>query len=74
MKPPIAMHEAMRRNREAAGLSQRELAERAHTFQSVLWRYEKGLAQPTLYTALDLARVLGLTLEEYLGLREIPDK
>lgn len=74
MKTPIPIHEAMRRNREAAGLSLRELAARAHTHHQILSRYERGLALPNLYTALDLARALGLTLEEYLGLRGPPDK
>jgi transcriptional regulator with XRE-family HTH domain len=47
---------AIRTAREAAGLSKRELARRAHTSPAAIVAYESGAREPTLPT---LARVLG---------------
>ena len=66
----ILIHEAMRQARVEAGLSQGELAERANVYQCSLSKYERGLQVPRLYTAIQLSEALGLSLEEYLGLRE----
>lgn len=65
----VPIHEAMRRARLRAGLSQRELARRANTYQSRISKYENGTALPNIYTAIDLADTLGVGLEEYLGLK-----
>ena len=50
--------------REAAGLTQRELAERAGLTQHVsVSRYERGVARPDLETAARLARALEVSLD-----------
>lgn len=70
--PPTPIHEAMRRARMEAGLSERELARRAGTYQALVSRYELGQTVPNIYTAMDLADALGVSLEVYLGLRDPP--
>jgi ribosome-binding protein aMBF1 (putative translation factor) len=49
--------------REARGLSQRQLAERMGTTQSVVGRLESGGSRPTLATLERVAEALGLVLE-----------
>jgi transcriptional regulator with XRE-family HTH domain len=49
--------------REARGLSQRELAERMGTMQSVVGRLEAGGSRPTIVTLERVAHALGLQLE-----------
>ena len=49
--------------REARGLSQRELAERMGTTQSVVGRLEAGGSRPTIVTLERVAHALGLRLE-----------
>lgn len=53
----------VREMREARGLSQRELAERMATTQSVVGRLESGGSRPTLATLERVAGALGLRLE-----------
>lgn len=57
----------IRRNRDAAGMSQRELARRASLSLDAVHRIEHGTRQPTLKTFLDLASALGTTPVELLG-------
>lgn len=54
--------EAVRRERERAGLSQRELAARMHSTQSVIARLEAGAVTPTLETLDRVAAALGIEL------------
>jgi transcriptional regulator with XRE-family HTH domain len=49
--------------REARGLSQRELAERMGTTQSLVGRLEAGGSRPTIVTLERVAHALGLQLE-----------
>jgi ribosome-binding protein aMBF1 (putative translation factor) len=49
--------------REAMGLSQRELAERMGTTQSVIARLEGGGSRPSLTTLERIAEALGMTIE-----------
>ncbi|MDQ6900829.1 MAG: helix-turn-helix domain-containing protein [Candidatus Dormibacteraeota bacterium] len=53
----------IRELREARQLSQRELAERMGTTQSVVGRLEAGGSKPTLVTLERVAQALGLRLE-----------
>ncbi len=55
--------EEVRRLREAAGLSQRELAERMGSSQSVVARLEAGGVEPTLATLDRVAAALGADLD-----------
>jgi transcriptional regulator with XRE-family HTH domain len=53
----------VRELRVARGLSQRELAERISTTQSVVGRLETGGSRPTIVTLERVAAALGLRLE-----------
>jgi ribosome-binding protein aMBF1 (putative translation factor) len=53
----------IRELREARQLSQRQLAERMGTTQSVVGRLEAGGSKPTLVTLERVAQALGLRLE-----------
>lgn len=53
----------IRELREARQLSQRELAERMGTTQSVVGRLEAGGSRPTLVTLERIAQALGVRLE-----------
>jgi ribosome-binding protein aMBF1 (putative translation factor) len=52
----------VRRQREAAGLTRRQLADRAGMTQSVIARLEAGGTEPTLATSDRVAKALGLQL------------
>jgi len=54
--------ELLRQARERAGLSQRQLAERAGTAQSVIARIERGLTSPTWDTLERLLEAAGFEL------------
>lgn len=54
--------EAIRSERERAGLSQRELAERMKSTQPVVARLESGAVTPTLDTLDRVAAALGIEL------------
>lgn len=51
--------------RLAAGLSQKELAERCQLEQPHVSRYESGRHEPSLETAVRLAGALGVSLDEF---------
>ncbi|HVC76303.1 MAG TPA: helix-turn-helix transcriptional regulator [Candidatus Micrarchaeaceae archaeon] len=53
----------VRELREANGLSQRELAERMHTTQSVIARLEAGGSKPSLSTLERVAMALGTSVD-----------
>ncbi|HLF99636.1 MAG TPA: helix-turn-helix transcriptional regulator [Acidimicrobiia bacterium] len=53
---------AIRRERERVGLSQRQLAERMKSTQSVVARLEAGAVTPTLVTLDRVASALGVEL------------
>lgn len=59
----MALHEA----RTKAKLSQRDLAERLHTTQSVISRMESGNANTTIAKLRDYAEACGGTLQVKIG-------
>ena len=65
---PTPFAQRLRRAREQAGLTQRELAERIGVRQDVLSRVERGLYVGTDLTVVAMARVLGLDEQELLEL------
>jgi transcriptional regulator with XRE-family HTH domain len=60
----------IRRLREAAAMSQGELAKKAKVSREYLNRLESGKYDPTLGTLTRLARALGVKLTALLGARE----
>src|SRR3979490_2316867 len=63
--------ELLRQARERAGLSQRELAQRAGTAQSVVARIERGLTSPTWDTLERLLEAAGYELAAQLEPRVV---
>jgi transcriptional regulator with XRE-family HTH domain len=63
--------ELVRTAREQAGLSQRELAHRAGTAQSVIARIELGLASPTWETLTRLLGAAGFDLDARIAARPV---
>jgi transcriptional regulator with XRE-family HTH domain len=61
------MGQRLQRLRRAAGLTQAELAERAGVPLKSVLNWEQDRRQPRLDAAADLARLLGVTLEELLA-------
>ena len=57
----------IRRTRNSAGLSQRELARRAGLSMDAVHRIENGSRQPNLKTFLELSNALGTSPTELLG-------
>jgi len=53
----------IREARRRAGLSQRELARRMHTSQSVIARWESGATRPSFDTVVRIARACGFELD-----------
>lgn len=57
----------LRQARQAAGLTQREVAGRAGVQQSVVSAYESGAREPSLATLSSLIEACGVSLEVHLG-------
>ncbi|HET7385934.1 MAG TPA: helix-turn-helix transcriptional regulator [Nocardioidaceae bacterium] len=66
-------NDLVREARKRAGLSQRELAEKAGTTQSALSRLERGRSAPSFDTVLRLVRLCGLDLDIMLVERDDSD-
>jgi len=63
----------LRTARDRAGLSQRDLAARAGTAQSVVARIESGTTSPTIDTLTRLLSACGFTLDVQLALDPVQD-
>ena len=59
--------------RTRAGLTQRELAKRAETAQSVVARIERGQSDPSWETLMGLLAAAGFSLHGELALHSTPD-
>jgi transcriptional regulator with XRE-family HTH domain len=66
-------NDLVREARKRAGLTQRELAERAGTTQSAIARLESGRTKPTFDTVLRLLRLCGMDLDVMLVERDDSD-
>lgn len=60
---PLELGRQVRELRDSVGISQRELAERMGTTQSVIARLEAGGSRPSLTTLERVAEAVGLQLE-----------
>lgn len=63
----------MRRAREAARLTQEQLADKAKVARGTLARLERNNQTGNLGTIIQLADVLGLSIDEYVG-RQLPER
>lgn len=59
--------ETIRKLRKAKGLTQTELAEKLGTTQFVITNYERGRNNPTAARMPEIAKALGVTVEELYG-------
>lgn len=53
----------IRRVRLAKGIGQRELAVRIRTDKSVIWALENGTRSSNMFTLIDVARELGVSID-----------
>ena len=60
----------VRQLRVAAGLTQKQLAERVHVSARTIISIEKGQYSPSLMLAYRMARVFGVTVEQLCCLEE----
>ncbi len=60
----------LKEKRKEVGLYQKQLADKIGVAQSVIARYEKGLARPGIDTLMHLAQVLDTTTDYLLGLKD----
>jgi transcriptional regulator with XRE-family HTH domain len=63
----IPIHEAMRKAREAKGLTCCKLAKISGVDKCGLSKYEKGENAPGLFNLIALADALGISIDEYVG-------
>nr|UVY12769.1 MAG: helix-turn-helix domain protein [Bacteriophage sp.] len=61
--------ENIRKARKAAGVSQKELAERLQVYQKDISRWENGERTPTLEVFAKICRELNVSADEMLGLK-----
>jgi transcriptional regulator with XRE-family HTH domain len=59
--------EKLKTAREAAGLTQEQLAERAGVYIHVVSKLERGVREPTWPTALKMATALGVSVAAFEG-------
>ncbi|HEX3735690.1 MAG TPA: helix-turn-helix transcriptional regulator [Solirubrobacterales bacterium] len=69
-RPQSALGKAIRQLREKRGVSQAALAKDASTTSETLSLIERGLANPTWATVLDIAAALGVSMGDLAKLAE----
>ena len=62
----MTLGEQIKTRREAALITQQELAEAVGVDRSLIARYETGMRIPPLMHAVGIAKVLGTTVDELL--------
>lgn len=60
----MAFAENLRKYRELKGMSQLVLANELGVVQSTIARYEMGMKLPNIITGVQLAKILGTTVEK----------
>ena len=53
--------------REAAGMKQSELADRMNVRPPTVFKWENGMANPTIANLIQLAEIFGISLDEVVG-------
>ena len=62
----------IRKLRAARGMDQAQLAQLVGVRRETIGRLEKGLYNPSLKLAMDIAHVFGLTVEDVFTFRDVP--
>ena len=66
----MAFAENVRKYRELKGMSQSDLAVAMNLAQSTIARYETGMKLPNIVTGVQLAKILGTTVEKLVEQEE----
>jgi DNA-binding XRE family transcriptional regulator len=69
-RPNVALGRVIARLREAAGISQEELAERAGVHRTYISQLERGIKSPTLNILVKVSGSLGVRASELIRLME----
>jgi transcriptional regulator with XRE-family HTH domain len=64
---PTGFASRLKALREARGLTQQQLAELAGFYRYSIAKLEQGVQEPTWPTVLAIAKVLGVTCQEFMG-------
>jgi len=70
MKPNIKIKEF----RNQKGITQVELAEKMSITQSTLSKYERGEKTPSLERTIEIASILGITVDELINFNKLHDQ
>ena len=70
MKPSHDIHVHLRRIRRNAEITQQQLAEQIGVSRQTILSIEKGKYTPSVAVALQIARVLGVSVEELFQLKK----
>ena len=57
----------IRQLREAAGMKQSELADRMNVRPPIVFKWDYGIANPTIANLIQLAEIFGVSLDEVVG-------
>ena len=57
---------------ESRGISQKWLADEAHTTEATISRYVNGIHQPNINLVIDIAKALDVSVDYLIGLTAIP--
>lgn len=66
----MAFAENLKRLREKTGMTQNDLAVDVGVSQTMIAQYERGLKLPTVVVGVDIAKILGTTVEKLVEQEE----
>ncbi len=66
----MMMTEIIKKSRKEMGLTQQELADRLNISSKTVSRWESGIQLPDVALVPEIARVLGITVNELYGMNE----